>query len=183
MTLRTLSWIPWDSPGFEHARIRNAADAVVVDSVVAGQSDGAAFGLTYRLELDPKWCLRRAEIGPVGQTPLVRTADGAGGWLDGNGEALPALAGAVDIDIQVTPLTNSLPIRRLALPVGESAEILTLYVTVPEYAVGTDRQRYTRISAHRYLYEGLESGFTAEIEVDAHGAVTAYPGLFRRVSE
>ena len=46
------------------------------------------------------------------------------------------------------------------------------------------RQRYTRVSAHGYLYESLrEAGvvFQARIDVDSHGLVERYARLFERV--
>jgi uncharacterized protein len=95
---------------------------------------------------------------------------------------LPQLAGAIDIDISITPFTNTLPIRRLRLQTGQSQEILVAYVQLPGLAVTTDRQRYTcREPDRRYRYESLDGDFTREIEVDGHGLVVTYPGLFRRV--
>jgi uncharacterized protein len=89
---------------------------------------------------------------------------------------------AIDIDISITPFTNTLPIRRLNLQSGQSQEILAVYIHLPDMAITTDRQRYTCIEAgQRYLYESVDSGFTREIEVDAHGLVTSYPSLFRRL--
>jgi hypothetical protein len=102
--------------------------------------------------------------------------------MDGSGTALPRLSGAIDIDISITPFTNTLPIRRLNLRRGEFAEILAVYVQLPSLDITTDRQRYTCLEyAKRYRYESVDSDFTREIEVDDHALVVTYPGLFRRV--
>jgi hypothetical protein len=79
-----------------------------------------------------------------------------------------------------TPFTNTLPIRRLGLKPGESAEILAVYVRVPDLAVTTDRQRYTRLGERCYRYDSVDTDFTREVEVDERGLVVNYPGLFRR---
>ena len=77
-----------------------------------------------------------------------------------------------------------MPIRRLALSHGKSAEILVVYILLPDLTTTTDRQRYTRLDAEgrRYRYDSLDSDFTRDIDVDEHGLVVLYPGLFRRIS-
>ena len=95
---------------------------------------------------------------------------------------MPQLGGAIDIDISITPFTNTLPIRRLNLRTGQSEEILAVYIQVPGLSITTDRQRYTCLeTGRRYRYESLDSDFTREIEIDVNGLVVIYPGLFRRV--
>ena len=57
-----------------------------------------------------------------------------------------------------------------------------VYISLPEFTVTTDPQRYTCLEpGRRYRYESLDSDFVREIEVDAQGLVVTYPGLFRRV--
>jgi hypothetical protein len=90
------------------------------------------------------------------------------------------------VDIQVTPFTNSLPIRRLGLETGQSADIRVAYVPVPELDVRPAEQRYTCLDAPgpaggRYRYEGLFRDFTAELPVDGDGLVLDYAETFRRI--
>jgi hypothetical protein len=96
---------------------------------------------------------------------------------------LPDLAGCVDVDLGISPSTNTLPIRRLNLEVGESRELTAAWVRFPELTVEPLAQRYTRLAERRYRYESLVSGFTAELEVDDLGLVISYEGIWRRVAE
>jgi uncharacterized protein len=68
---------------------------------------------------------------------------------------------------------------------SESAEVVVVYVALPEIEIKAARQRYTclRRSAEGglYRYESLSSGFTTELPVDSNGLVADYPGVFRRV--
>lgn len=89
--------------------------------------------------------------------------------------------GCIDVDIMAVTFTNTLPIRRLQLPIGESHEIRAAFITVPELEVQVARQRYTRLSENEYRYEGVDTGFTAVLTVDAGGIVVDYPQLSRRV--
>lgn len=77
------------------------------------------------------------------------------------------------------PLSNTLPIRRLALDAGDGTEIITAYIRVPELTVTVDPQRYTRLSADEYLHEFLDSDFRRTITVDDAGLmVTPRRGLW-----
>jgi hypothetical protein len=112
-------------------------------------------------------------------------ADGLGNWTNEFGNPISELEGCLDVDITATPFTNTLPIRRLGLRSGESAEINVVYVTIPGMKVRVAPQRYTCLEASsaggKYKFESLDSSFTAVITVDADGLVEDYPELFKRV--
>jgi uncharacterized protein len=106
-------------------------------------------------------------------------------WLDEHNGVIESLRGCSDVDIQVTPFTNTLPIKRLNLKPGESKEIAVVYVNISELNLSRFEQRYTCISKDKdggvYRYESLSSGFTSELKVDADGLVVDYPGIFKMV--
>ncbi|MCK6454237.1 MAG: putative glycolipid-binding domain-containing protein, partial [Alphaproteobacteria bacterium] len=122
--------------------------------------------------------MRRVEAGVVGDERRVPlSSDGAGSRRDSAGAALPQLDGALDVDLPVTPFTNTLPIRRLDLAAGRSVDLKVAYVLLPEFQVIADPQRYVCLERlRRYRYESLDSDFARKIEVDADGLVVAYPG-------
>ena len=97
--------------------------------------------------------------------------------------ALPELAECIDADLGISPSTNTLPIRRLNLAVGESRELTAAWVRFPELTVEPLAQRYTRLAERRYRYESTVSGFTAELEVDDLGLVISYENIWQRVAE
>jgi uncharacterized protein len=175
-------WQDWSGAGLEHLVLREGAAGIVADSAILAKLDDEMIAVRYRIECDSIWRAAKAEIAQIGDDRAVELAsDGVGNWVDGAGIAQPQLRGAIDIDISVTPFTNTLPIRRLGLKPGQTAEILAVYVKLPSLEIITDRQRYTCFDDHRYRYESVDSDFTRDIEVDSHGLVTTYPGLFRRV--
>lgn len=90
-----------------------------------------------------------------------------------------AYARCVDVDLGFTPATNTLPIRRLGLAVGERMEIEAAWLVWPELEVSPARQVYTRLAEQRYRYQ--QGDFTAELVVDEHGLVREYDGLWRAV--
>jgi uncharacterized protein len=175
-------WRDWAGTGIEHCVLTADADGIVAESALLGTTDlGAVFALRYRIRCDPSWRVRELGISPVGDARRFElVGDGNGTWRNDAGVPLPELTGAIDVDLPVTPFTNTLPIRRLGLPVGASADIVVAYVGFPDLAVTTESQRYTRIDEHKYRFESHDGDFVRDIDVDEHGLVVTYPGLFRR---
>ncbi|WP_309128150.1 putative glycolipid-binding domain-containing protein [Microbacterium sp.] len=135
---------------------------------------------SYTLRATHDWIFTDIAVR-VGERVLDvrRTADG---WKVA-GLSRDDLREAHEVDISASPLSNTLPIRRLRLAVGESADITTAYIRVPGLDVMADPQRYTRLSANEYLYESRDSDFRRTLTVDDEGLVIDYPGLFARAAQ
>jgi hypothetical protein len=177
-------WHDWSGADLQHIVLSERAKDITVDAALIATVDGERFAMTLKIVCDPSWRVREVDAAVIGDDRrLCLTSDGEGHWRDAAGKALPLVDGAIDIDLPVTPFTNTLPIRRLNLAKGQSADIRTVYITPPNFEIVSDPQRYTCLEPlRRYRYESLDSDFTAEIEVDDHGLVVTYPGLFRRIS-
>ena len=135
--------------------------------------------LRYSVTVDAAWVTRDVEV-------LVAFAGGdlhepvelGGLW---SRRKRPAeLEGCVDVDLGFTPATNTLPIRRLELAVGEEAEIAVAWLRWPELRVERVLQRYARLARDRYRY--TQDEFSAELRVDELGLVLEYEGLWRAVA-
>lgn len=184
---RTICWAPiWnkgrEGVGLEHLLLKER----VADSVVLAFDEAdCPFRLTYRLRWDESWLLHDAElvVATASSTrPLTLRTDGRGHWRDGGDRAIAALDGCMDIDIWPTPFTNSFPIRRAPMAVGERREFLMAWIFAPDLTVQPQLQAYTRLAERLYLFENLDgSDFRAELPVDEDGIVLGYPEFFRRV--
>jgi uncharacterized protein len=86
----------------------------------------------------------------------------------------------VDVDLGFTPATNTLPIRRLGLEVGEAAELAVAWLRWPTLRVERAEQRYERLARDRYRYSSGD--FEADLTVDEHGLVVEYEGVWRAVA-
>lgn len=185
--MKTVRWAQLDGTGLEHLTLDTQADGIVIESAVVGENDGEAFGLMYRIECNMQWQVTRLVVRLAGGIAFdLRRGDDIDGtpdiWTDAEGTPQEMLNGCIDVDIMATPFTNTLPIRRLHLQPGERRVIRVVYVSVPSMTVSAVDQAYTRLGPdRRYRFEGLDTGFEAEITTDDDGFVIDYPGLFRRI--
>ncbi len=93
------------------------------------------------------------------------------------------LRDALDVDLEATVLTNSLPIRRLRLlgaRPGTAHPLLVAFIRVPSLLVSPVRQIYTVVTDGMVRYTA--GSFTADLSIDENGYVTHYPGYAARVT-
>ncbi len=180
-------WTDWEGAGLEYCALREDPEGLLLEGTLIGTRDGL-YGACYYVRTDALFRTREVEVRYAGGPRLHVISNGEGYWLDLLHSApLPDLDGCLDVDIGVTPATNTLPIRRLNLAVGESRDIAVAYVPLPTQIAGPFRpmranQRYTCVVRGRtYRYEGLFRRFSADLDIDASGLVLDYPDTFRRV--
>ena len=158
-------------------------ESITINGHITGVENGVPYYVNYILKTDVSWMVESISIGIESDRSykLEFTKDEVEGWVDKENNPAPELAGCIDIDISLTPFTNTLPINRLNLKVSESKEISVLYFKLPEGEFKKVKQRYTNIDGRFYKYEGLDTGFSTVIEVDKFGFVVNYPGLWLRI--
>jgi hypothetical protein len=181
---RTVCWTPIGSPGFEHLQLRAEDGGYVARSVVLGIEGETPFRLHYKIKADRDWCARKLwlrAVTPFNERELTLRSDGRGNWRNDDGLDLPALRGCIDVDITVTPFTNTLPINRLRLIAGQSIDLRVVYVTAPSLAISVSTQRYSRRgAAEDIFFESPAHDFAALLPIDGDGLVLDYPQLFAR---
>jgi hypothetical protein len=158
------------------------------------------FRIDYRLEAPQRYVTKEIELTTTAQgwrRHLLLRHDGSGAWraeVEDEGDvpggpwdgSLPDLSEARDIDIENSPLTNTMPILRHAFQAGGSGDFVMAFVKTPSLRVEASPQRYEHVrsadagSVVRYL--SRDGDFAAELELDEEGLVEFYPRLARRVS-
>jgi uncharacterized protein len=106
--------------GFEVAYFRGLQDGWTVDGTTAAVEDTQTWIVTYGIRLDAAWATRNARITArtaAGLRETLLEADGTGRWLI-DGDPAPHLDGCLDVDLESSAMTNTLPIHRLGLPPG-----------------------------------------------------------------
>jgi len=136
----------------------------------------------YEISCDEDWLTHRVQVEcKIGSDvkSLSLSLESRGVWRS-SGQDLRDIHGCDDVDLAVTPATNTLPVRRLNLKVGSSQSVTAAWVKFPELTVQPLWQRYTRLGKDTYRYES-DTGFSAQIVVDDLGLVTTYPGGWERI--
>jgi hypothetical protein len=178
-------WRSLDHAGFEHVRVdRSHPGWDVYDSMIVREHDGEIRRGGYTLIVDKAFrmleirIMAEQETGSMAGLHLLASGDGT--WTDGDERHIPSLDGVIDVDIQWSPLTNTLPVRRLDLREGDEHDISVAYIALPALALSRVRQRYTRVDDRTVRYTSETRDFVRDIALDDDGFVLEYPGLFIR---
>jgi uncharacterized protein len=182
--------LEWESlrwQGIEHVVTGTYVGGFRADGLVVLGPPLGPVSVSYQVECDASWRVTGLTIHAVSAADhrnLVLRADHNGHWR-ADGQPLPDLAGCIDIDISLTPLTNTLPIRRLAWEPGRPRELDVVYVNAPDLRLSRARQRYTLLGPGKQddttMYRYESRSFQADLTVDGDGFVIDYPGIWRRV--
>ncbi len=180
--VRTVVWRSLWFQGTEFCRLWQTRDGWRFSGTAIGTMNDRPMRTEYEIHCDAQWRTHRLELarelgGESKKVSLI--VEGRGGWRSG-AEELSALAACLDADLGVTPATNTLPIRRLALKVGESKKIIAAWVKFPSLEIQPLAQTYTRLAENRYRYES--PGFSAELQVDELGLVITYENGWERLA-
>lgn len=168
----------------EYATLYSSGDRFVVEGTIILLLEGVPTKIFYLLECDSLWRTRQVTITQeqAGKTSkLTLTVDNNQQWQE-NQNTLPFANGLFDVDFEISPFTNTLPIRRLSLKIGESMETIAVWVLFPRLKLEPLKQRYTRIGEMCYRYEVPELAFEAQLEVDNDGLIVKYGDLWMRIA-
>lgn len=166
---RVVFWIRLDRPGNDACRFAETGKSLLIEGSATGV-DGSP--LNYRVRARADGVTRRARVGTLPR--LVVRREKGGVWFLNDAE-VPAVKGAKDFDLGLTPATNTLTIRRLALGVGDQAETLAAWLDPEDWTLKPLRQTYKRVGETSYDYRS-DTGYSAQLETDDFGIVQTYPG-------
>jgi hypothetical protein len=175
-------WTGREYHSLENCLIKTTHAGSEITSTIIGTYDRKIYQVEYRIQTDPSWQTLTVEISGrhSNQHQSLRfESDGNGNWLR-NGTRADEFMGCLDVDIPLTPFTNSLPINRLRLEQGQEQLIDVIYIDLLENLITRVHQKYARLSSEEYHYENVPNDFEANIQVDEFGLVTDYPSLFVR---
>ena len=172
----TARWRTWDHEHLETLTLRWENEGWTATGEVGREA------VTYVLRLSATWKVRQFLLfRDLDEPDLWLGADGTGRWGEINGAHRHDLAGCTDVALAITPFTTSVPIRRLGLAIGDSADVTSALVDVETLGVTPVGHHLERISARRYRRTDLVSGRSSQFDVDEYGLVHDDPDTFRRL--
>lgn len=177
-------WKGIEYHSLENCIVESTGQGVKVQSTIVGHYQQDLYKVDYYLVANENWETRELEIRYQLRDALHHWSlryDARGHWWL-QGEAAPQLDKCTDVDITLTCLTNSLPIRRLSFDAAATHQIDVVYFDVLAQTVLPVRQQYTRLQEGQFKFENVPNDFEAVIDVDGNGLVTNYPTLFERTA-
>ena len=172
---RSLTW-----PGHEASRLFSQDSYWHLEGTAVFLDEQKSCRLDYQVICDSAWRTVSGNVeGWLGDRVIsfqIKTDSSQHWWL--NGIEQPTVMGCVDFDLNFSPSTNLLPIRRLELDVGEAAEVKAAWLRFPSFKLEPLTQEYIRLAEDTYRYESAGGQFVAELKVNASGFVIEYPGLW-----
>jgi hypothetical protein len=176
-------WQWLQSPGLERFELVRAADDWIFRGTILTLAGNAATEAKYEIVCDRSFRTRRANVSVRDATGerTLQIATENGQWY-ANGRENHTVIGAIDIDLGWSPSTNTLPIKRLQLEIGQtSGEFLAAWVRFPDLTLQPLSQEYVRLAERQYRYSSRGGAFTANLLVDDEDLVLDYEGFWQRV--
>jgi hypothetical protein len=179
---RSLLWQGLSQLSLERCIYSSGEHGSELSGVILQATNQGPMVARYTVEVDLTWITRAVTIVlENGSTRRMSLSRGTGGsWLS-DGKPIERLDGCIDVDLEWTPATNSLPIRRLQLAIGSRASVRAAWVRFPALTIEPLQQTYERRSQHGYRYRAGD--FQADLEVDDAGLVLEYSGGWRALNK
>ena len=176
---QSILWRRLDRPGHEFARAYLVDSSWRLTGTAVFAHEGQPCRLDYLIVCDTQWRTVSCRVtGWLGDQSIETeiSVDVDGHWRL-NGTECPAVSGCTDVDLNFSPSTNLLPIRRLGLEVGGEAEVQAAWLRFPSFTLERLDQRYRRTAPETYRYESAGGAFVTELQVNSAGFVTSYPNF------
>lgn len=172
----TILWRRLDVPGHEACRLIALETGWKISGSAVFDYEQQACRMDYEIACDAQWRTLSAVVsGWVGEQDVeIEVSRAEPGLWRLNGREIQEVAGCIDVDLNFSPSTNTLPIRRLGLKVGQSASVRAAWLRFPSFALEPLDQSYTRLETTLYRYESAGGRFVAPVEVDETGLVLKY---------
>lgn len=173
---RSIIWRRLDLPAHEFARISFTNSKNFLNGTAIFLFENQFCKLDYIIECDENWETSSAKIsGFVGDEKIeIEVLVDSNKIWKMNGEEISVVQNCQDVDLNFSPVTNTLPIRRLNLKSGEKQTVRAAWLRFPSFKLELLEQTYARISENKYVYESAGGNFRAEIETDEFGLVMRY---------
>jgi uncharacterized protein len=177
-------WTGREYYSLENCLITTTDEGAVINSTIIGRYGEIIYRVEYTIRTNKNWETLFCEINSRHSNLIQHLqfeSGGKGSWT-ANGKPANEFKGCTDVDIPLTPFTNTLPINRLKLAHHQKQQIKVVYIDLLQQQTTPVHQQYIRLSDSEYHYENMPNDFEANIQVDQWGFVVDYPSLFVRTA-
>jgi hypothetical protein len=168
----------------ENFILTNTSNGNEITSTIIGVYKNKIYKVDYEIKTNKNWETTFVSLRTqFDNSNEVLTLEKKDGEFLLNDKSSDDFKDIFDIDISLTPFTNTLPINRLQLKDNQQQLIEVLYFDILNKEIKPVKQSYTRLAADHYIYENQDTSFRAELKIDELGLVVAYPKLFEMTTK
>ncbi len=180
--LKSLTWESKENDSVEEFTLLQADDGFILKGTVSLPK--IVSSINYEIRCNQYWktksvCVNQRRGGKTNILDLKVAKDGVWSKED---SIVPFASNLLDVDLEFSPSTNTLTIRRLNLKIGQSKEVESLWVRLENLNLERLQQRYSRIDTYHYKYEGLSFPYGGVLTVDELGLIVDYGELWHRTT-
>ncbi|WP_084654564.1 putative glycolipid-binding domain-containing protein [Nocardia altamirensis] len=181
-----LTWRAHNASRMESVRVTLNGNRVRAAGRMIGGAcdDHPAFSASYDLVTDEAGATKRLSLRTTtaaGERHASIARDEENYWLvdAGGSHVRSTFAGALDVDVVLSPFFNTLPIRRFDLQHAvHDVQVPVVYVRLPDLLVQEASLTYSSAADGISVLSPVSS---ATVTVDADGFLLDYPGLAERI--
>ncbi|MBF6213813.1 putative glycolipid-binding domain-containing protein [Nocardia puris] len=181
-----LTWRAHNATRMESVRVTLNGNRIrAAGRMIGGDcEDHPAFSASYDLVTDENGATKRLSLRTTtaaGERHASIARDEENYWLvdAGGSHVRSTFAGALDVDVVLSPFFNTLPIRRFGLQHAvEDVQVPVVYVRLPDLLVQEASLVYSSAADGISVLSPVSS---ATVTVDEDGFLLDYPGLAERI--
>lgn len=170
--------------GHETVRFTKSETTIILDGVTAGVEKDTPWGIHYNIILSNYWRVQRVSLTSYTDVSLDITVSEDGIWTV-NGTTAPELADCQDVDLEVSAVTNTIPIHRLSMQVGQQGESSALYIR-KDLTIERLDQTYKRLPDKKgalvFDYSSPQFNYRDSLRFASDGLVLEYPSIATRLT-
>ncbi len=178
---REIVWSGTKAPSLDYCCVKRDKGGWCFSGMIVAKFQTDPFGAQYEILVDKMFKTQQLTVEKINtkKTTFLKIEFRDDVWIV-DGKKRIDLRECTDVDIEASPVTNTIPIRRTSLGMEERVDLTAAWVRFPSLVVEPLKQSYQRLGARKYLYRSA-SGFTAELDTDDFGLVTRYDDIWKEI--
>ncbi|RWZ60556.1 hypothetical protein EQV77_04470 [Halobacillus fulvus] len=177
--MKKVVWVNEESAGSEYIEVVKTHHGIEANGNIILTTEKDAFKIDYHMLLDSDWKVKRLEVNQGKASSFTLHSNGKGTWCSSLREEWDT-EGIIDLDLSITPFSNSLPINRFKWKPHHSRRLHVLFIDGLSLDIRVREQVYTYLGRNEF---GRQFNYRCEdyetvLTVDEDGFVTDYPGVF-----
>jgi hypothetical protein len=177
--LASMLWRRTDTPGHDACFLERDGDGWKLHGATVFRHEAGPASLAYAVLCSACWETLSGSVRGVFRNHNVdyQITREEGNWSL-NGQRIQGLEHLVDLDLNFTPATNYIQLRRISITRNSAVELPVAWFDLDTGTMSELPQIYKRRSETAFWYESPVHGYQAQLELAPNGFIRRYPHLW-----